>query len=478
MYLSQDFKGMRLLTKTSRDSPSSSGQRQSYAMIAQRRTMQLPRPPTTPITNGAPGSRAAIVPESDSIFDEITKLLRLTSQFPRRYCSSTEYTVAAAAPTPWGAAADFGRFYQITRWTSRRGEKSQTITGRMKLDGEGHVVAWKGQKWVEFGDWISSVFPPLQQDPIGLGSPLWTRQYLWYISGKSFRLLDLPAELRLMIYEACATFHYLSRDFKGYWGLGWNHFPYLDGVGPSPMDELLKSEFGPRGTLVRTEGEDGGRILNGAVSPLSLLLVNKQVSKEFKDAMWATLDFRFSATQASSNVIWGGQRLARAVSKYTALSCITLELPILDWIKLLGIPLRWQPTDHWRQFGQLSPIARLLQTMNLSHLTIYIRHQVGNVAEWRYTSEDSPLHNSCPHVLVGYIVLHASTVFSMIPHVQVMGCISSKMAAQFQQLHRENHTGATPTLTEWDVIGPSSYLSSIGRSWMQHGLYILDPMEM
>lgn len=309
-------------------------------MVAQQKTVQRPRPLTQPIATGAPGSRIASVPESDPVFHAITKLLGLTSQFPRRYCSSTEYTVAAAPPTPWGAAADFGRFYQITRWTSRRGEKSQTTTGRMKLDGEGHVVAWKGQKWVGFGDWISSVFPPLQQDPIGLGSPLWTHQYLWYISGKCFRLLDLPAELRFMIYEACATFHYLSRDFKGDWGLGWNRFPYLDCVGPSPMDELLKSEVGPRGTLVRTEGEDGGRILNGAVSPLSLLLVNKQVSNEFKDAMWATLDFRFSATQASSNVIWGGQRLARAVSKYTALSCITLELPILDWIKLLGIPLR------------------------------------------------------------------------------------------------------------------------------------------
>ncbi|KAF9629592.1 hypothetical protein BFW01_g10795 [Lasiodiplodia theobromae] len=445
-------------------------------MVAQGRMVQRPRPLPRPITTEAPGS--AIVPKPDPVFDAITELLGLTSQFPRRYSSSTEYTVAAAAPTPWGAAAEFGRFYEITRWTSRRGEESQTVTGRMRFNDEGHVVAWKGRKWVEFGDWMISVFPRLQQDPIGLGSPLWTHQYLWYISGKCFRLLDLPAEMRLEIYEVCATFHYLSRDFRGEWGLRWNNFPYLDSSGPSPMDELLKSEFGPRGTLVRTEGQDGGRILNGAVSPLSLLLVNRRVHDEFKDVMWAKLDFRFSATQASSNVIWGGQRLVRAVSEYTELSRITLELPILDWIKLLGIPLRWQPTDHWRQFGQLSPIAQLLQTMNLSHLTIYIRHQVGNVAEWRYTSEDSPLHNSCPHVLVGYIVLHASTVFSMIPHVQVMGCISSKMAAQFQQLHRENHTGATPTLTEWDVIGPSSYLSSIGRSWMQHGLYTLDPMEM
>ncbi|KAK0658986.1 hypothetical protein DIS24_g4368 [Lasiodiplodia hormozganensis] len=432
-------------------------------------TRSLPQPSasSTPIVT---------VPQPDPVLDAIYTLLGLTSQAPRTQCSPTEYSVAAA-PAPLGVSSSFGKFYQITRRTPCMGPGTMSITARMKLDDEGHVVTWKDRRWVDFGDWVS-VFPPLQLDPIGLGSPLWKQRYLWHRSGKCFPLLAFPRELRDNIYEACATFHYLTPDFEGEWGRGWNALPYSDYTGSYLLDELLTSEYGPRGTLVRTEREDGGRILNGAVCPLSLLLVNRQVYEEFKEMMWKTLDFRFPASQASSDVIWGGQRLARAVSTYTELSRITLELPILDWIKLLGIPLRQQPTDHWREFGQLSPIAQLLQTMNLSHLTIYIHHQVGYLAERRYKNVDSPLHSACPHVLVGYIILYASTVFSMIPHVQVMGCVSSRMAAQFQQLHRERHTRVTPTLTQWDIIGPSSYLTMIGRSWMDHGLYTLDPMEV
>ncbi|KAL0262759.1 hypothetical protein SLS55_001731 [Diplodia seriata] len=434
--------------------------------------MDMEDPPNVPelastrsIATNALCSQTAGFSEPDPLLDLVDTLLNLTTSPDAD--TQVSYTITAVAPALLGATTGFGRFYEVCRYSCVRRHNPLTVLARMRLDDKGDVLVWENWKRVDFADWVS-VFPRYKQDQIGVGSCFWTTRYIWHRSGKPFRLLDLPRELRDMIYEECATFFYLRRGLETHWQKGWNFCPYYALYYDK---KLLNSEHGENGTIMRMECNYGGRILNGAVSPISLLLSNKQVSREYKERMWKSLEFRFTSYRDSWKIMSGKDRLEAILPQWSSVSRVCLELNTSHCLTLLGIPVL--TSEPIRPPGP-SAFVDILKSLRLSHLTIFIRHQTGEFVNSRYTNI---YRNACPHILTGYVILYAKTVFSSIPHVQLTGCISPKMVAQFQQMYKEERAGATPTLTEWDVIGPSTYLKKRGRSWMQHELYDLDLMR-
>jgi hypothetical protein len=136
----------------------------------------------------------------------------------------------------------------------------------------------------------------------------WNKQQRewWYHNGKTFDLLALPAELRLAIYEQllCAPVYPYQWVLRG--GGSRGEKPCWVDSDPTKSTGLLKSEWGPDGTFVRT-GEDwlllttgkwvlttySYEVLNGASSPRDLLLTNKQIHGEVKQVLWKGMNFNF-----------------------------------------------------------------------------------------------------------------------------------------------------------------------------------------
>lgn len=345
-----------------------------------------------------------------------------------------------AAPAHKETSSDFGRFYEI-KCSHERGENSVSV--RMKMDRDATILVRWENTWVNLETWLSVVMP-LPYAINGVSLPSIRRRHINCRCGKPFRILNLPRELRDMIYDTCATFNY-----PGYWRAGCNYAPYAE---YEITRGTRSGEVGHRASYTRTDRR--GRILNGATTPLGLLLTSKQVSEEFYERMWKMMEFRFFSTEDFMSIFDFTTHHIRLRPQFSQLSRLALETRVCAWLELTVTNFE---------------LTHTLQRMPLSHLTIFIRHHVASEMRSLHFLDEAYACWSCPQVLVGYILLYLERSISHIRTVEVMGCVSEKMKANVQRRLSQRRKSEVPTITEYDIIGESSYLRDVEGMWMPIG---------
>lgn len=285
--------------------------------------------------------------------------------------------------------------------------------------------------WVDVAVWAMSMFPRSKDDVFGLGSPLWCTAYLWNTNGKHFKLLELSAELRNMIYDACADFTY-----PYYW--------IRDGAGRHSSTRSMKVQ------------------LQGQAPIMGLLLSNKQVSGEFKHQMFKKLELRFMDADLFKEFADQERWITTSRVWPPLLSRLYLELSVPQWAKRLNIGL---PTTT-ASTGVCNQFCRVLDHLEISHLSLDIPH----VEHVDYSSMFEPTDKGCHKVFLGMVLLHLQQHhIKRIPHVEVTGCIPDDMKATFQQLHDDELIqGGVSAVTEWDLAGDSTKLKSQNLSWLAY----------
>ncbi|KAF2491868.1 hypothetical protein BU16DRAFT_130852 [Lophium mytilinum] len=183
-------------------------------------------------------------------------------------------------------------------------EKIQTIYGwdkrvsmRLLKSSTTHrrsVELRSGAGWVPLHDVLET--RPLLNAEISVGGQkgFQLQQEWWYGNGKTFDLLGLPKELRFAIYEQL-----LCAPAYPYQWLSNGYLPYCE-ASQLKSGLLSGSEIGSAGTFVRSGNyahKGGVEMLNGAGSPLGLLLTNDQVHEEVNKVLWKGMEFRFSSTE-------------------------------------------------------------------------------------------------------------------------------------------------------------------------------------
>lgn len=429
----------------------------------------------------------------DRVIEIISNLLNTQNNFrPHAERHNLVFSVElymGNSPPDFGARDDSGRCYKVTRSGPSVDSKEITIIACMKLDADGRsVLVRKDQGWASLSEvvsdfpfkkrsisclncsfWLKDIvrkairckapllnlaagFPPVEGDVIGLGSLFWQQAYIWKTSGKPFPLLDLPAEVRTMIYDECATFVY-----SYHWWNGWNYHPSTEGF----FGHFLDAECGPSGTETKVELSRKGRVINGAGPIMGLLRSNKQISREFKTRMLEVIEFRITSG-CNTNTIRNNLTLCLS----NTISRLSLALSLKEWFKYFRV------TYHrGRGINSNTCLARLLRRMRLSHLTIFMKHK--GVGDWdkRTISNTQIIHRMFHMVTTGLVLLHASICTQHIPNVEVKGCISSHTKSKFQQLLSDQRNRIMNSITEHDLIEPSPEFSCHGNTWYHKWLW-------
>ncbi|KAL1641369.1 hypothetical protein SLS58_006068 [Diplodia intermedia] len=121
--------------------------------------MDIEDPPNVPelastrsIATNALCSQIAEFSEPDPLRDLVYTLLNLTTSPDAD--GQVSYTITAVAPALLGVTTDFGRFYEVRRYSPVRRHNPLTVLTRMRLDDKGDVLVWENWKWVDFADWV------------------------------------------------------------------------------------------------------------------------------------------------------------------------------------------------------------------------------------------------------------------------------------------------------------------------------------
>lgn len=341
-----------------------------------------------------------------------------------------------------------GRYYRISRASllgnypeySNYDGMWDTVV-RIRLSSK-TVQVRDGDTWLPLGDYLSQL-PAVKEYWAGPGSSQWRQVLAWNTNGQTFPLMDLPGEIRNMIYDYSASFCYPYEFEHG--------FNYMAAAG---TDGLLYRDYGRAGTHLQAELFGRGRVLNGAGPVLALLLTSKRVHAEFAARLFRNMDFRFQAAPPL-------HRFLKPLPPSRSLAKVTLQMTTWNFIKFFGIRLDAAAPRPWPD----APDAEALRGLRLRELELRLGHREDFAAGADFRL-DAALAPCCHRVLVGLILWAAKDFVRDVPVVTVEGCVPAKAKAAFLQLLRDEKEGVVPSaVTEWDVVGGSRALVERGESW-------------
>lgn len=372
------------------------------------------------------------LPENDELIQTLLSAA-LNGNFGHRlHKHRAIHVVRAILPEPWEVQQGHRHFYRISRMSPLLYAAASFTVVEARLDTSTNtILIWDMGNWVDVAVWAMSTFPRSKDDVFGVGSPLWYNAYLWNNNGKHFEFMKLPAELRNMIYDACADFAY-------------PYYQLRDGLVRHSSTCSMKTQ------------------LQGQAPIMGLLLSNTQISREFKDQMFKKLELRFIDADLFQEFADPQRRMTTSRVWPPLLPRLSLEFSVPQWAKRLniGLPALTAGTGVCNQF------CRLLDHLEISHLSLDIPH----IERVDYSPMFEPTDKGCHRVFLGMLLLHLQQHhIKRIPHVEVTGCIPDDMKATFQKLHDDELTeGGVSAVTEWDLIGDSAKLKSQNLTWLAY----------
>ncbi|KAL1626246.1 hypothetical protein SLS54_003083 [Diplodia seriata] len=304
----------------------------------------------------------------------------------------------------------------------------------------------------------------------GFGSRQWEMNYDWACNGKTFRLLDLPAELRDLIYDHAAPFcyPYYYRKRSNFLGLS---------AAATSGHTLFPADYGLTGSHAQTEYKTRGcKIVNAAGSPLSMLLLNKQVHAEFKKRMWDSMEFSFLEPSALG---WFLAQNTTLSSLYDGRMPERLSVEF-SLGNLFFTVKRWRVAPRWdvaAMENEETDLVGLVGKLHLKSLTIYVdhrnpshypdRHRIG----WHGPLEDDggepdlSMRGDCTRLLTGRFLLLLRAAVTHIPDVTILGCVSPRMRGLFATMHACDLQGVPCDTTEQDFVGRSRKIQEAGLAY-------------
>ncbi|CAN9097592.1 unnamed protein product [Alternaria alternata] len=233
-----------------------------------------------------------------------------------------------------------------------------------------------GTKWVLLKDWLLSSYKSVKRlsDGSGLvGEKGYRAQRKWWkLNGKYFRLFDLPAEVRMTVFEFALgprIYPLAERDSGSVrLGIGFSNWPDRDTPGRR-MEERSFMHQSKRGLglglgLQRVTG-------CSAYEPnIALLSVNRQTYIEALQAGWENTRKCFFSTLHFSSVL-----AATTKPKYNWLNHIILDFTMIDWFDMFNLKdmLDSEPRTYLQK-GNSKSFSTLLSTLDkLSTLQLWFR---------------------------------------------------------------------------------------------------------
>lgn len=223
-----------------------------------------------------------------------------------------------------------------------------------------------GTKWVLLKDWLLSSYKSVKRlsDGSGLvGEKGYRAQRKWWkLNGKHFRLFDLPAEVRMTVFE-------FALGPRIYPLVELNSYSVRLGIGfPNWLDSSLMQ----RRTFLQLSQGDFQRVTGcSAHEPnIALLSVSRQTHSEALQAGWENTRKCFF-----SLIHFDSIPDARTKPKYNWLNHIILDFNMSDWFDLLNLEdmLGREPRTHLHKSSFKSSITLLSTLDKLSTLQLWFR---------------------------------------------------------------------------------------------------------
>ncbi|KAK8235188.1 hypothetical protein HDK64DRAFT_103785 [Phyllosticta capitalensis] len=348
-------------------------------------------------------------------------------------------------------AGEEGEYYELSRhsslghypeFQSNEGKWEAIVLLRLS---KSTVEIRTADTWRPFAEFLNTL-PPVTDAVYGPGTLSWKQALQWDTNGRHFPLMQLPGELRNIIYDHVVSFCY-PYEFEH----SWNY------LGPAGTAGLLSRDFRHPGSHVRAELCGRGRIVNGCGPILSLLLTSKQVKAEFSHRLWLTGEFRFQTAYTLRRFLeCRPPPPASLTVAPTALAKLTLQLTTWSAVKFFGAWIYtaaqpWGPAD-----------AEVLRGLPLRVLELRLGHR----EDYSGFRMDSWLAPCCHKVLTGLILWAAKDYVVDIPTVRIEGCVAADVKTAWVQLLADARARRVSSVTEWDVIGHSWALLRKGESWL------------
>ena len=268
---------------------------------------------------------------------------------------------------------------------------------------------WKGkgadrEPWTELKRWLLELPIPAQithgTDNRGIPRVILAQQLWWSKRGKSFRLMSLPIEIRLIIFQHA---------------LGENIYPrtYYDYITNQDMVCLGSSKH-----VVPNPIEEPNSAARSDAPNYAVLLLNKGLRDEALRAGYQDSRKHFTSHFHLQSVI-----NASPTSPYKLLSRIHLHFNLSHYFEFFGI--NTQPVI---QHSVSRSHGSILQGVpELRHLELFFPSPYGpdqNKTPWRHHSTWSQVY-PCQKTAVDCILTFAFPYIKDIPHVHLIGCIKS-----------------------------------------------------
>lgn len=333
------------------------------------------------------------------------------------------------------------------------------IMAKLTANGAGVLIktpssaSTSDNSWITPNAFISLYGAVPSSDARGVGSPDWHASTIWETSGKPFALLSLPRELRDAIYAACCAPAVYPRYMRRG---GWEYLPRKV---PIPfLTSIMRYTERVYGFCSRSFDD----VPHAAVAPvLSLLLANRQVSREFAEVLRRECEFVFADVHAvvNSAPLFGKEVLKRAPlltwrrveARAAAVGMLTrlrLDLDTPTWLNVLGLNEVLLAEQRGRFSDECVAGKWLFDLPGLKHFTVFLGHK--NVNTTRVTTYAAS--RKCHRFCTGMILLGLAGLTSGVKEVRVLGCVSEQLRGMFMKFMREGKNDDEDDLM-WDILG-------------------------
>ncbi|KAF2657870.1 hypothetical protein K491DRAFT_594063 [Lophiostoma macrostomum CBS 122681] len=304
-----------------------------------------------------------------------------------------------------------------------------------------NVVVRSYGTWKPLEAWLLGVTEYMD---CGSTRSLSSQRIWWERNGKTFRLMDLPAEVRANVFEhILGSPIYLRTALNS--STGQNVVTFRPGKGAADYHSTIHWE----NSYAYEEAEKFPRIAtsyskgrNVRLANMNIFLVNKQIRDEALKSGWEGTWKHFSLRYILKDVL----QCPNPPTEFNWLSRIELHLSASGFIGLFGVEVYPEiHIDASCSYGHL-----LQRILNLKQLRLRFRSPYDGpqanpwrdyVQHRRYADviQSDPrckdmVKFPCQRILVDYILTFAFPFIKHVPNIYLAGCIKSKQKADWDRI--------------------------------------------